>query len=186
MIWNSPTVFLRAVQTPCPEHDEDPGQLFGGCLEVLYKAFAANIVDFESLIKSNPNNHILFIETSEEMPDAIIVEDFFQAYAKRGFLKKCNGILVGHPKTRFLNKPPPCGEVQYIENQKNAILSTLKECLSVFCEPGKEIPVCFNLPIGHTDPQFVVPFGGSCVIDMGRKGFCFLLIIGIEVFGVLF
>lgn len=128
------------------------GKLWGGCLEVLDMHFSLKkyLPTFEDII--------LFVETSEEMPNEGFVYRFFSLLAELGILEKLKGILVGRPKAQFLGKSPPEGKDNYITNQKNAVKKALKDYKC-------PIPTIFNLDFGHTDPQFCIPSGGRAIID---------------------
>lgn len=141
------------------------GWLFGGCVEVLYKGMAANIINFDQVLMgpADDRKHILFLETSNAIPDAIMVSDFVQAYAARGFFSRTAAVFVAHPKTRFLGKPPPQGEIEYRVSQREAILNRMRDF------GHEDIPVVFQMNFGHTDPQTIIPFGGWCEIDLDAQ-----------------
>ena len=123
---------------------------------------ASNIIDFDCYLKNKDEKHVLFLETSEEMPDDNTVLHFMHAYAHRGFLQNACAILVGHPKTKFLGNPPAVGETTYRKLQKEAIIKGCKDY-------DLDIPIVFDMNFGHTDPQTIIPFGGECEIDFDNQ-----------------
>ncbi len=131
------------------------GILWGGCLEVLelHLSVKKYLPDFEKL-----NGTVLFIETSEEMPSEGFVYRFIAALAELHLLKKFKAILMAYPKAQFLNRLPPEGREPFILNQRNAVKNALQDY-------NAPIPVIFNMNFGHTDPQMIIPNGGSAIID---------------------
>lgn len=139
------------------------GQLWGGCLEVLsfHLSVRKYLPDFEKL-----DGTILFIETSEEMPAQEFVYCFIAALAEIGLLKKFKAILMAYPKGQFCGQQPPEGREAFILNQQNAVTNALRDY-------GLNIPVIFNMNFGHTDPQLIIPNGGSVTINCTTKAIQF-------------
>lgn len=135
------------------------GKLWGGCLEVLdlHLSVKTYLPDFEHL-----DGTILFIETSEEMPAEGFVYRFIAALAELGLLKRFKAILMGYPKAQFCGRYPPEGRDAFILNQQNAVISALKDY-------DISTPVIFNMNFGHTDPQMIIPNGGSVKIDCAKE-----------------
>ncbi|MBA3957031.1 MAG: hypothetical protein H0X51_01360 [Parachlamydiaceae bacterium] len=131
------------------------GRVWGGCLEVLsfHLSVRKYLPGFEKL-----DGTVLFIETSEEMPAQEFVYCFLAALAEIGLLKKFKAILMAYPKAQFCDKQPPEGREAYIYNQQTAV----KDALKVY---GSNIPVSFNMNFGHTDPQMIIPNGGTVKIN---------------------
>ncbi len=131
------------------------GRLWGGCLEVLdfHLSVRRYLPNFEHL-----DGTILFIETSEEMPSEGRVYCFIAALGELGLLNKFQAILMAYPKAQFCGAYPPEGRDMFILNQKSAVENALRDY-------GSYIPVIFNMNFGHTDPQLIIPNGGSVVIN---------------------
>lgn len=139
------------------------GQLWGGCLEVLdlHLTVRQYLPNFDQLDKT-----ILFIETSEEMPTEGFVYRFIAALGELGILKRFQAILMAYPKAQFCGKQPPEGREAFILNQRNAVIKALNDYQS-------DIPVVFNLNFGHTDPQMIIPSGGTVSIDCAQQTISF-------------
>jgi muramoyltetrapeptide carboxypeptidase LdcA involved in peptidoglycan recycling len=135
------------------------GQLWGGCLEVLSHHLSVRkyLPDFKKL-----DGAILYIETSEEMPSDGFVYRFIATLAEIDLLKGFKAILVAYPKAQFLNIESPGGRKAYVFNQRQAIINALHDY-------NNQIPVIFNMNFGHTDPQIIVPNGGSVKINCKEK-----------------
>ncbi|MGE0010496.1 MAG: S66 peptidase family protein [Candidatus Babeliales bacterium] len=137
------------------------GKLWGGCLEVLDLQLAVNNPQYLPALEEF-NNIVLYIETSEELPSEGFVYRFIAALAERTILQRIGGLLVGLPKTRFLQNVPPGGSELFRATQQQAI----KQALSDY---GCTVPVVFNFNFGHTDPQMLIPNGGTVYIDDRQK-----------------
>ncbi|MBI4099538.1 LD-carboxypeptidase, partial [Candidatus Microgenomates bacterium] len=132
------------------EKGQVEGRLWGGCLESLDFHLRAG--------KYLPENEelsggVLFLETSEELPSSDYVHRVLLGMGEKGMLEKFKAVLVGRPKTRFINNLPPEGREKFVENQREAIIKMLREYA-----PGAL--AIFGLDFGHTDPQLLVPNGG--------------------------
>lgn len=141
------------------------GQLWGGCLEVLdmHLSVKRYLPDFDNL-----NRMILFVETSEEMPSEGFIYRFIAALAELGLLQKFQAILMAYPKAQFCGRQPPEGREAFILNQQNAVKNALHDY-------DIKIPVIFNMNFGHTDPQLIIPNGGSVKINCAAKTIEFIL-----------
>ncbi|HLP80265.1 MAG TPA: S66 peptidase family protein [Acidobacteriota bacterium] len=125
------------------------GQLFGGCIEVLEflkgTAYWPSADFFEG--------KILFFETSEEKPSPKNVMYMLRNYGTMGILSKVSGILFGIAR-------------DYTHEQKRDLE---QQIVKVLMDYRVDIPVVCHLNFGHTDPQYVVPLLGHCMIDPNRE-----------------
>lgn len=139
------------------------GRLWGGCLEVLDLHLSSRrwLPNFDRLHET-----ILFLETSEEMPTSGFVYRFIAALGELGLLKKFRAILMAYPKAQFCERKPPEGREAFIANQQNAVKQAL-------IDYNADIPVVFNMNFGHTDPQIILPCGGTVSIDGAQKAIRF-------------
>lgn len=132
------------------------GTLWGGNLEILDWNMRANkyIQPVETYI-----GKIFYFETSEELPSATEVYRILMCMGERGLLQQFAAILVGRPKTWSIEHPQTVEEkATFASEQAEAVGRVLSEY-----HPG--VPVIFNLDIGHTDPQCILPNGGKIKID---------------------
>ena len=128
------------------------GRLIGGCIEVLQFINGTHLwPDLETW-----NNGILFLETSEESVEPVILARALRNLAAQGILKKINGILFSKPggKNIFADR--------FVEYDK-AILRILEEY------GIQKIPVVTNMDFGHTDPMWTLPYGCLTKIDPLRQ-----------------
>lgn len=115
------------------------GHLLGGCIDVFMMAIGTKI--WPSL--DEWKGAILFVETSEEKPDPDFVIRTFRNLAAQGILQVINGIIVGKPQ----------GEVYY-EEYKEAIAQVI-----AIEEHRPELPIFYNINIGHAMPIGILPYG---------------------------
>jgi muramoyltetrapeptide carboxypeptidase LdcA involved in peptidoglycan recycling len=109
---------------------------------------------------------VLVIETSEDMPSAVEVYRILMGMGERGLLQRFAALLVGRPKAWSRTQPLAAGERdRYRADQRAAVIKAVTDYVPGDGDnPG--IPVVFDLDIGHTDPQLVVPIGGTVTVDL--------------------
>jgi muramoyltetrapeptide carboxypeptidase LdcA involved in peptidoglycan recycling len=102
---------------------------------------------------------VLYLETSEELPPATYVYRVLMCMAERGLLRRFAAVLVGRPKAWSFERPnAPEEKARYAGAQEEAIGRALREY-------HPRAPAVFNVDLGHTDPQCVIPNGGRVRID---------------------
>jgi muramoyltetrapeptide carboxypeptidase LdcA involved in peptidoglycan recycling len=102
---------------------------------------------------------VLLLETSEEMPSAEEVFRMLRNAGERGLLQQFPAILVGTAKAAALGNVPPAEERQrYRDDQRAAVLRALADY-----HPGAM--AVFGVDFGHTDPQWILPYGGRITVD---------------------
>ena len=132
------------------------GPAWGGNLEILHGTLAA-----DRWVR--PVEHytgcVLLLETSEEMPSDQEVFRMLRNFGERGLLEQFPAVLVGTAKGTFFLDPRPVAErVRYREAQRAAVLRAVE-----IYHPGAM--VVFGVDLGHTDPQWVLPYGGDITVD---------------------
>lgn len=131
------------------------GRVWGGNLEILSWLLQAGRV--------GPNEAyagcVLLIETSEEMPSDVEVYRILRNMGERGLLAQFSAVLVGRPKAWELNRRNnPEQKRAYAAAQRAAVSRALSEYAG-------SAAVVFDLDVGHTDPQLIVPIGGTARVD---------------------
>jgi muramoyltetrapeptide carboxypeptidase LdcA involved in peptidoglycan recycling len=134
---------------------------WGGNLEILHWNLAANrwirpADDYAGCV--------LLLETSEEMPPAEETFRMLRNAGERGLLAQFPAIVVGTAKASSLDEHRTAEQRErYRADQQGAILRALASY-----NPGAM--VVFNVDFGHTDPQWVLPYGGMLTVDgPGRR-----------------
>ncbi|MGX7676274.1 S66 family peptidase [Plantactinospora sp. DSM 117369] len=135
------------------------GRIWGGNLEVLSWLLRAGRV--------GPNGAyagcVLLIETSEELPPDVEVYRILRDMGERGLLGGFPAVLVGRAKAwDFARRHTPEQKRAYADAQRAAVR---RACV----EYAPDAVLVFDLEIGHTDPQLVVPYGGEVRLDAAAK-----------------
>ncbi|WCN00740.1 S66 family peptidase [Streptomyces sp. M92] len=133
------------------------GRTWGGCLEIL-----AWLLMADREIARDPAEYdggVLLLETSEELPSATEVFRTLRNMGERGLLGRFSALLMARPKTWSFERPnsPEEGE-RYAAQQREAVLRAMR----VY---APEATIVFDVDFGHTDPQVVVPYGGTVRVD---------------------
>ncbi|KNB53322.1 S66 family peptidase [Streptomyces caatingaensis] len=133
---------------------EGPG--WGGSLEVLSWLLMA---DREILPPEEYAGHVLFLETSEELPAAEEVYRVLRSMGERGLLRRFGALLMGRPKSWSFGRPLTApARARFRADQRTAVLRALDRYA-----PGTT--AVFDVDLGHTDPQLVLPVGGRIRVD---------------------
>lgn len=137
------------------------GPTWGGNLEILHWNLAANrwirpAGDYAGCV--------LLLETSQEMPPAVEVYRMLRNMGERGLLAQVPAVLVATAKaTSLADRRPPEDRQRYRDEQRAAVLRALAEY-------HPEAMAVFGVDFGHTDPQYVLPYGGPVTVDgPGRR-----------------
>ena len=129
------------------------GQLLGGCIDVI-----PMLLETEIWLKADEwKDKILLIETSEEKITPNFLTYYLRNLGAQGILNNINGIIVGKPM-----------DETYYEEYKEIYLKILKE---FNCE---ELPIIYNVNIGHAFGSGLLPLGINYEIDLDNKTIRFL------------
>jgi muramoyltetrapeptide carboxypeptidase LdcA involved in peptidoglycan recycling len=132
------------------------GTGWGGCLDVLTWMAMANV---EIRDADSYRGCILFIETSEEMPSATDVYRWLRSFGERGLLRQFPALLVGRAKAWSFARPLDTeAKEAFRREQRDAVTHA-------FDEYGRAPLIVFDVDFGHTDPQLILPVGGTIRID---------------------
>jgi muramoyltetrapeptide carboxypeptidase LdcA involved in peptidoglycan recycling len=161
--WEDPTALdVELSMRPGPgwiwsgERRAVTGPSWGGCLEILdFHLRAGRYL----LASEEYAGCVLLLETSEEMPGAPYVYRMLMGMGERGMLEQFAAVVVATPKAwdREVGQSVP-QRSQFAADQREAMVRALDEY-----NPG--VPTVFGLDFGHTDPQIVIPHGGSITVD---------------------
>ncbi|MFC7247271.1 S66 peptidase family protein [Catellatospora aurea] len=131
------------------------GPLWGGCLEILSWLLQAGFVAPPERF----DGHVLVVETSEEMPAGAEVFRTLRNMGERGLLERFGAILVGRPMAwNFERRPTPEQKAVYRDEQADAV----RRAVAAYAPAAVLV---FDLDIGHTDPQLILPVGGDVRVD---------------------
>ena len=128
------------------------GKVLGGCIDVFPMVIGTKI--WPSI--EEWKDKILLLETSEENPSPDLVTYYLRNLGAQGIFEVIKGIIVGKPN----------GEIYY-EEYKTAIRTVLKEYKK------EDLPVLYNINIGHAFPIGVMPLGIDIRVNYDTKSLVF-------------
>ncbi|HIH3960427.1 TPA: S66 family peptidase [Streptococcus pneumoniae] len=129
------------------------GKILGGCLESLYDIFDnSRYADSTELCQkyklfpdlSDWEGKILLLETSEEKPKPEDFKKMLLTLKDTGIFAVINGLLVGKPMDETFH-----------DDYKEALLDII----------DSNIPIVYNLNVGHATPRAIVPFEVHAHVD---------------------
>jgi muramoyltetrapeptide carboxypeptidase LdcA involved in peptidoglycan recycling len=124
------------------------GSLLGGCLDVFPMIIGTEIWPNIEEWKDK----ILLIETSEDEPNPEYVLWYLRGLGAQKIFDVIKGIVVGKPHME-----------KYYDEYKEVICKVLKEFKK------ENLPVIYNVNIGHTDPVGILPLGTEIEVDYDNK-----------------
>ena len=132
------------------------GRTWGGNLEILHWNLAANrwirpIEEYAGLV--------LVLETSEELPSSTSVLRMLRNMGERGLLQQFPALVVAKPKAWALDvRLDEAARAEFRAAQRDAVLQVLADY-------HPTAMAVFGPDFGHTDPQYVLPYGGQITVD---------------------
>ncbi|MFF5174422.1 S66 peptidase family protein [Micromonospora sp. NPDC000089] len=131
------------------------GRTWGGCLEIIEWLMATDRVPSAAELAGS----VLVFETSNELPTAQEVFRILRNMGERGLLAGFPAIVVGRPKAWDFDKPLSVPErLAWGEAQREAVSRALADY-------ADDPVVVFDVDLGHTDPQLIIPYGGEILVD---------------------
>ena len=130
------------------------GRILGGCIDSMYDMFNGDrYADMPVLCnkydlfpdKEEWKGRILLLESSEEKPSPEKYRMSLDYLKERGVFDSVSGVLVGKPM-----------DETYSEEYRQLLISVVDD---------PELPIVFNLNIGHAMPRCIIPFGVPAVVD---------------------
>lgn len=128
------------------------GKILGGCIDSIYDMFDntrySDTVDMAKKYQLFPNDwkdKILLLESSEEKMSVEKYKEALNFLKQEGVFNQINGILIGKPADEHLYNEYKQALIEVIDN--------------------KDLPILYNINIGHATPRCIIPFGVDCVVD---------------------
>ena len=125
------------------------GKLIGGCIEVFPLLFETDLW----LRHEDWDGKILFIETSELQTSPAEFSHLLRCLAVQGVFQHIAGLMVGTPY-----------QGKYYEEYKKELIKVLQ----IECDLP-DLPVFYNVNIGHAIPTGILPFETKTTLDCERK-----------------
>ena len=139
------------------------GEILGGCLESIYDIFdVSGFADTVSLCRKYNlfpsvdewKGKILLLETSEEKPVPDLFRKMIRVLKNFGIFDVIAGLLMGKPQNEA-----------YIKEYREILLEEIAD---------KDLPIVYNINIGHATPRCIIPFGVEAKVDVSRQVISFL------------
>ena len=125
-------------------------EILGGCLDDIFdNSLHADSTDLCQKYKLFPDlsdwkGKILLLETSEEKPEPDDFKKMLRTLKETGVFEVISGLLVGKPM-----------DETFYDDYKEALLEII----------DSNIPIVYNLNVGHATPRAIVPFGVHAHVD---------------------
>ncbi len=125
------------------------GELLGGCIDVFVELLGTCLWP----TRDEWAGKIMFLETSEDDPSCEMLTWYLRNFAAQGLFDVIRGIVVGKPARRSKYEP-------YKEVYRKVV---------GFEARHPELPILYNVNIGHAEPIGVLPYGVRCRLDADRR-----------------
>ena len=131
------------------------GKILGGCIDSMYDFFHDDrYADMPALCRKYQlcpdskewEGYILLLESSEEKPTPEKYQRALESLKETGVFSTVSGVLVGKPM-----------DETYAEEYKQLLVKVIDR---------PELPIVFNVNIGHAMPRCIIPFGVEAVVDV--------------------
>ena len=134
------------------------GKILGGCIDSIYDIFnndryedSVSLCKKYGLLPSLDDwaGRILLLETSEEKPAPEKYEKMLRVLKGYGLFEVISGVLVGKPI-----------DEAYSEEYQKLLVSVIDR---------PELPILYNVNIGHATPRCIIPFGIDARVDAEKQ-----------------
>lgn len=134
------------------------GKILGGCIDSMYDIFNNERYDDSVSLCAEYNlfppledwsGRILLLESSEEKPTPEKYKKMLGELKKYGLFDVVSGVLVGKPMDEI-----------YAADYKKLLIEIID---------NPNLPVLFNINIGHAAPRCIIPFGVPATVDAEKQ-----------------
>lgn len=134
------------------------GRILGGCIDSMYDMFNGDrYEDMPELCKKYQlfpdtddwKGRILLLESSGEKMLPELFTKALELLKNTGIFDVVSGVLVGKPM-----------DETYIEEYRNLLIKVIDR---------PELPIVYNLNIGHATPHCIIPFGIEAFVDAEKQ-----------------
>lgn len=134
------------------------GQILGGCIDSIYSMLVNErndnqyqVIEKYGIFPKDEEwkNKILLLETSEEKPEPFKFRKMIRKLKELNIFNLINGLLVGKP-------------------QDEAYYNDYKEIIKEEID-NPNLPIVYNINIGHSSPRCIIPFGIDCEVDTKKQ-----------------
>lgn len=130
------------------------GKILGGCVDSMFDFWDSERYEDMPVLCQKYNlfpdakdweGRIMLLETSEERPTPEKYKKALEYIKKTGAFDAVSGVLVGKPQDEV-----------YAEEYKKLLVEVID---------NPELPILFNVNIGHATPRCIIPFGVEATVD---------------------
>ncbi len=134
------------------------GKILGGCIDSLYDFFdGERYADMPVLCRKyrlfpdapDWKGRILLLESSEERPTPDKYRQALEYLKGTGVFEAVSGVLAGKPMNET-----------YAEDYRQLLVKVIDR---------PDLPIVFNLNIGHAMPRCIMPFGIEATVDVNKQ-----------------
>ena len=134
------------------------GKILGGCIDSMYDFFNGDrYADMPVLCRKyrlfpdaeDWKGRILLLESSEEKPTPELYRRALECLKDTGVFGAVNGVLAGKPM-----------DETYAEEYRELLVEVIGR---------PELPIVFNVNIGHAMPRCIMPFGVEAAVDAEKQ-----------------
>ncbi|MEQ6899783.1 S66 peptidase family protein [Nocardioides sp. YIM 152588] len=132
------------------------GRTWGGCIEVVQWVLATGRFPDDPGVLDGA---VLLLESSEDLIPAREFGWIVRILGERGMLDRVAAVVVARPPTsNFTDRPSSEVRRRRREEQRDAAIETVTRY-------NADAVVVVGPPFGHTQPQWIVPYGGAMTVD---------------------
>ena len=130
------------------------GKILGGCIESMYDCFSGDCYEDMPVLCRKYHlfpdvkdwaGRIILLETSQERPSPELYKQMLECLKEAGIFDVVSGVLVGKPQDEI-----------YAEEYKELLAEVID---------NPQLPILFNVNIGHATPRCIIPFGVNATVD---------------------
>ena len=134
------------------------GKILGGCIDTLYDFFSGDrYADMPVLCRKyrlfpdakDWEGRILLLESSEEKPKPDTYRKALEYLRETGVFDSVSGVLAGKPM-----------DETYAAEYKHLLREVIEK---------PDLPIVFNVNIGHAMPRCIIPFGVNATVDAEKQ-----------------
>ena len=138
------------------------GKILGGCIDSMYDFFNGDrYADMPVLCHQyhlfpdaeDWQGRILLLESSEEKPTPAKYRQALEHLKETGVFGEVSGVLAGKPM-----------DETYADEYKQLLVEVIDD---------PDLPIVFNVNVGHAMPRCIIPFGVNAVVDIKKQSICF-------------
>ena len=138
------------------------GKILGGCIDSMYDFFNGDrYADMPVLCQKyhlfpdtkDWQGRILLLESSEEKPTPKKYRQALEFLKETGVFSVVSGVLAGKPM-----------DETYADEYKRLLVEVID---------NPDLPIVFNLNVGHAMPRCIIPFGIHAVVNINTQSICF-------------